>query len=389
MTTHVLIVDERTFNVHLQYLFAGTGAKDKDVDFNNTSSTSLYAGKKSAGENSLVGMMADGSRVRKGDFIVFYVQATHSDGKFYGIFQAKEDGIGIERYTPPAHPAQYLLSELGKNLTFRFKVSPYKVYPEGVTEWEALDEIKHICSPQQMLWSLIYRKLRGNRGNTMITIYEADRLFDLIRKKNNNTQLNIPKNTSLEFQGEKIIVTNTPQQKYTGTLDKVNLLPRMFYKYKNKLAHEAHLQQYITQNIGLGNNSSLDKALGITNSQIEWIGNEVACGVGMQRIDVMISMEKSKDERILMPIELKAVPVTDTTVNQLYRYIDWIEQYYIPNRPSTIQPVLICKAKDNSGTVSNAINSSFNTFNKNGKGRYLNLRFIQYIFDNTGNIVFF
>ena len=130
MTTHVLIVDERTFNVHLKYLFAGTGAKDKDVDFNNTSSTSLYAGKKSAGENSLVGMMADGSRVRKGDFIVFYVQATHSEGKFYGIFQANEDGIGLDRYNPPAHPAQYLLSELGKNLTFRFKVSPYKVYSD-------------------------------------------------------------------------------------------------------------------------------------------------------------------------------------------------------------------------------------------------------------------
>ena len=35
MTTHVFIVDETTFKCHLNYLFAGTGAKDKDVDFNN------------------------------------------------------------------------------------------------------------------------------------------------------------------------------------------------------------------------------------------------------------------------------------------------------------------------------------------------------------------
>lgn len=329
MTTHVLIVDERTFNVHLEYLFAGTGAGFKDVDFNNSSTTSLYAGKKHAGEDGLVGMMADGSRIREGDFIVFYVQASKSEGKFYGIFQATANGIMLERYTP----TQYLLNKLGKNLTFRFMIRPYKVYPEGVTEWEALDEIKYIQAPQQMLWSLIYRKLRANRGNTMITIYESERLFDLIRKKNNNIQLPIPSNASLQYYNGRIVVSNKIRPKYAGRLAPINLLPRMYYKYSKKLAHEAHLQQYITQNIGLGTNKTLDETLGVSNTQIEWIGNEVACGVGMQRIDVMLSLSKSMDERILLPIELKAVPVTNTTVNQLYRYIDWIEQYYISNRP--------------------------------------------------------
>ena len=63
-------------------------------------------------------------------------------------------------------------------------LKPYKVYPKGVSEWEALDEIKNITSPYQMLWSLIYRKLKGNRGNTMITLYESERLISLIRNKN-------------------------------------------------------------------------------------------------------------------------------------------------------------------------------------------------------------
>lgn len=78
---------------------------------------------------------------------------------------------------------QFLKDELKKSLTFRCFIEPCEVYAEGVTEWEALDEIKDIISPNQMLWSLIYRKLKGNRGNTMITMYESDRLINLIRKK--------------------------------------------------------------------------------------------------------------------------------------------------------------------------------------------------------------
>jgi hypothetical protein len=63
------------------------------------------------------------------------------------------------------------------------------IYAKGVTEREALDEIKLIQSPNQILWSLIYRKLKGNRGNTMITIYESERLFKLLRNKNNRQTL--------------------------------------------------------------------------------------------------------------------------------------------------------------------------------------------------------
>lgn len=39
VTTHVFIVDSTTFKLHLEYLFAGTGAKDYVVDFNNTPNT--------------------------------------------------------------------------------------------------------------------------------------------------------------------------------------------------------------------------------------------------------------------------------------------------------------------------------------------------------------
>ena len=35
MRTHVFIVDNNTLKYHLEYMFAGTGAKDFFIDFNN------------------------------------------------------------------------------------------------------------------------------------------------------------------------------------------------------------------------------------------------------------------------------------------------------------------------------------------------------------------
>ncbi len=376
MTTHVFIVDDNTFKYHLEYMFAGTGAKEKSIDFNNSSTTKLYAGSKHAGENSLVGMMADGCRIRKDDLIIFYLveKINVHEGMFFGVFQAVEDGIFLDNFDKN----QFLYEELKKSLTFRLKIKPYEVYEQGVTEWEALDEIKNICSPYQMLWSLIYRKLKGNRGNTMITSYEAKRLISLIRQKNKNKTLN---SNDYTFNGEKIL-KNEFHREYTGRTEKIDILPRLVAKASKQQAFEVHLQTYITQNIGRGTNKSLDKVLDATEN-IDWIGNEVSCGVGMQRIDVMLSKVLNENHKIVMPIELKAVSATLDNMRQLGRYIEWIKQYYVPNLPeSDIQPVLIClKSKNLSDNLKNA----FNHFNQ--ENNVLPLKYIEYEILNN-NLLF-
>ena len=53
MTTHVLIVDEKTFRLHLEYLFVGTGATERAIDFNNCRQSSLHH----STEDVLVGMI--------------------------------------------------------------------------------------------------------------------------------------------------------------------------------------------------------------------------------------------------------------------------------------------------------------------------------------------
>jgi len=387
MTTHVFIVDKTTLKLHLEYLFAGTGAKKRDgkshegylIDFNNSADT-IFAPQT---ENMFVGMIADGGRVRIGDQIIFYLQQSLSEkifeGKFFGIFKATSDWSFLDNYDGQ----QYLNTELNKSLTFRTLIEPYKIYSEGVTEWEALDEIKNMTSPNQMLWSLIYRKLKGNRGNTMITIYEAERLTQLIRNKNNRAELNCrDKALSFDAGEQKIVCLDERQRTYAGRQEVINLLPRLVAKYQAGNSFESHLQAYITKNLGKGTNTGLDESI-LNGAQIEWLGNEVSCGVGMQRIDVMPSVVQ-KEQRTLIPIELKAVEADERNVIQIKRYVDWIEQYYIPNRQSDIQPVLVAKEiTDKQSNAYQRLIDSFNRFNQTNSNRCARLKFIEFDLDNN------
>ncbi|HNQ20152.1 MAG TPA: hypothetical protein PKI46_03715 [Bacteroidales bacterium] len=374
MTTHVFIVDINTFKYHLEYLFAGTGAQDLYIDFNNNSNSSLNY----AIENNLVSMISDSQRIRKGDYIIFYLQQNRAkkvyEGKFYGIFKAKDNHSFLDNNDKN----QFLKQQLNKSLTFRTMIEPYKVYPIGVTEWEALDEIKYIQSPNQMLWSLIYRKLRANRGNTMIKTYESERLIKLIKDKNNSKTLNC-NNLTFDTDKQEIIADNA-KYNYTGRKENVNILPRLINKFSQGKSFEPHLQAYIVQNIGIKTHNNLDNLL-VNNYDIEWIGNEVYCGVGMQKIDIMLSLIK-EDERIIEPIELKSVCATPDIIFQIQRYIDWIEQYYIPNRISDIQPVIISKKISNkqSSNYTQLIN---NLKNLNSKNNILPLNYIEFDINNN------
>ena len=369
-TTHVFIVDTTTFKYHLEYLFAGTGAKEEYIDFNNSPTSTLHYQK----ENNLVGMIADACRVRKDDYVIFYLQQNYSkgvyEGKFYGIFKIKDDFSFLDNNDNE----QFLKEKLGKSLTFRSLIEPYEVYPKGVTEWEALDEIKNVNSPYQMLWSLIYRKLKAKRGNTMITIYESERIFKLIRDKNNKITLN-SKFFSFDTTSQEII--KSPSTLYSGRTEQINLLPRLLQKYKENKSFEVHLQAYLTQNISRKTNPSLDEVL-LKNNNFEWLGNEVYCGVGMQKMDLLLSIPINESKRIIMPIELKSVPASTDNIIQIQRYVDWLEQYYIPNRISDIQPVLISlKTEDKSSQYFEEVINSFENFNKRNPN-CLPIKFVEF-----------
>ena len=364
-TTHVFIVDTNTFKYHLEYMFAGTGAKEHSIDFNNSSTTNLYSGRKSKIEDNLVGMIADLNRIRVGDNVLFYLQQNFSqgikEGKFYGIFKVK-NRIG---FLDNNDANQFLKTQLQKSLTFRILIEPSDVYSEGVTEWEALDEISNIQAPNQMLWSLIYRKLKGNRGNTMITIYEFEKLKQLIRNKNQRITLQ-GNNFTFNIQSQKIESVQHNNQ-YLGRQTNINILPRLINKYSRRLQFETHLQAYILQNLA-GINI-------FQNEVIEWVGNEVSCGVGMQKIDIMLSILRDGN-KVCVPIELKSTEAYLEITKQVQRYVDWLRQYYLPNRPSDLEPIIISRQIQNKTTQNYSdLLQEFNTFNTQNN---LRLRYIEF-----------
>jgi len=86
----------------------------------------------------------------------------------------------------------------------------------------------------------------------------------------------------------------------------------------------------------------------------------------------------------LIPIELKAVEADERNIIQIQRYVDWIEQYYIPNRQSDIQPVLVAKKIANKQTPAyQRLIDSFNRFNQANRNRCECLKFIEFDSENA------
>lgn len=336
--THVFIVNDTTLKYHLEYMFAGTGANCdapflEDSKYQNPRKSE--DGLTAISERNITAMIADVSRVRAGDKIIFYLQASKHEGKFYGVFKA----VGAPFYD--SNDDNYLSSEMGKKLNFRVRIEPYEVYENGVSEHRALDLLDSVKHPSEMCWSLIYRKLKGNRGCTMITDYESDKLIEKIKKENSNTTLN--GNTfSYDFNQEKIISIDETFQ-YKGKAKSLSIQDRLIVKHTRNNAFESHLQSYIVQNCLT---ESLRNLLHIDDKKAVWIGNEVSCGVGMQRIDIATVQEIDKSV-IINIIELKDEEPYDSIINyQLLWYIDWVKNYWCPlyvNKIIKINPIVIAK----------------------------------------------
>lgn len=365
MTTHVFIVNKHTFPIHLQYLFVGTGAKNKDED---------------------IGLLSDIKRVRPGDKVIFYLETSPKDkieGGFYGIFKIKESQpIVFHEYGNQT----YLIDQLHKKLIYRVLIEPEVVYAEGVKEWEALDNLP--IYSQEILWSLIYRKLKGKRGCTPITMEESDRLVNLIKIANNNHSLPFTNNDGFTWniQTQKIEVRNGERILYSGNRNPPpDILQQLIILFNNKKSFETHLQAYFTENIGI--DPHLDQICGDKN-KIIWIGNEVACGVGMQKIDVFTITKDERNNKEFRIIEIKDETIKPDIVRQIFRYVNWVSQYIKGANNSNIQPIVVAlkinRKFKNDGTPTKRwqrISNAFTDFNDKNIAK--DIKYFEYEFQNN------
>ena len=378
MNVHVFVVDATTFKLHLEYMFAGTGAKDKTSPFLNDAEVNYHH----STERNLVGMIADISRVRPGDKIVFYLQATsNNQGMFFGFFKAESTGFFDEN-----DDDNYLIEELGKGLAFRVRISPDYVYPFGITEHEFLDDLSGKAAPYELCWSMIYRKLKGNRGCTMITQYEYEDLKAKLEAKNNG-QILTADNFSFDSSEVKIVSTDEPHT-YMGRMNDLDIQPRLLYKAHRYNAFETHLQALVMQKFDKP--VLKDKILSLDNNSA-WIGNEVSCGVGMQRIDTMI-IEENEREIHLRIVEMKdEEPYNYILDEQLPWYLKWTSQYIIPNlqkcgKEIIIHPCILAKRTENQNMIDRIRNEELIVLNMQN----VNVASTEYIgFDITDTEVVF
>jgi len=310
VTTHVFIVNEQTFPIHLQYQFAGTGARESEQH---------------------IELLADIKRVRPNDKVIFYLEGVG----FYGIFRVAQGAPLV------FNDSTYLGKELGKKLIYRVLIEPDEVYPRYVTEWEALDKLPLYA--QEIIWSLIYRKLKGWRGCTPITIEESERLINKLQAKNYNQTLAMSIDDALTWDSNskeiKVLSGCRRNLQYTGTRAQcMNILSEIIRRSKFKRAYEDYLQAYFTENIGI--DSKLEPICG-KGEEIIWIGNEVFCGVGMQKIDIFTITSDSRENREHRVIELKDEAVTLGVVEQLRRYVNWTHSYIKGAINSNIQPIVV------------------------------------------------
>lgn len=337
---HVFVVNDVTFKYHLEYLFAGTCARQnpdflEDSEYRN--SLNKNDGVTPKQELSICGMIADVSRIRPGDKVIFYLtQTAEHEGMFFGVFAVTGKAFF------DSNKDNYLGHQLAVNLNFRVILSPDIVYAKGVSERDALDSLIGISHPSQMCWSLIYRKLKGKRGCTMITDYEAYRLVNLIKKANNGRKL---KSKCFTYDNELNQITSNEQRNpYIGTKSKLDIKDRMLVKAERQNKYEAHLQAYVLQHI---DKKPLKDLLNIDINVPLWIGNEVSCGVGMQSIDIMTQHCTKKDVYINV-VELKCVEPYDGILDkQLPKYENWILDYISPlyqEKHVHIRPIIIAKS---------------------------------------------
>lgn len=351
--THIFIVNEKTLKIHLEYMFAGTGYANNEPDFIDRYKDTFA----DRVEKTYVSMIADIAKVRVGDKVAFYVTGCK---KLFGFFRICSNPFF------EAKISNYLGDELEKYLPLRVLIEPDEVYANGISELEALDDISNIDHPYEMCWSLIYRKLTGMRGCAFVTDTEYAYLKNKISNANNN-QVLISNDYTYDTENKCIISSNS-HKNYNGNINVLLDIKERLLNVSNSF--EFHLQAYITQNY----DQSISKFLLPNNYISNWIGNEVVCSVGEQRIDVLIISETT-DEFVIRVIELKDEKPKANIINQqMIWYIKWVKQYIVPNMNKSIRiiPTIIagsykinCKGKRDFLDACNNYNSNKPVLNGN------------------------
>jgi hypothetical protein len=273
-------------------------------------------------ERAQASLYADVCRVHMGDELLFYLETPQHDlgregGRFLGVFEVVSE---FPFYEPGG---EYLFEELGMPLVYRLLIRPRDIFREGLTEWQAMDEMTDFRGIHDIPWTLIYRKMTGRRGCTPLLPHEAENIRRMLDLRNAGQRIRAP---HITFDPDQIgLAASDVVEEYAGDTTRFDRIDGYLIHLINETTRkwELHLQAYLMQEIS--RNVALTEQL-FPDVKITWIGNEVYAGAGMQSIDILIYSQNDLNSFIHL-IELKSGTADAEAAAQLNRYIKWLKAH--------------------------------------------------------------
>lgn len=341
MNYHLFIVDEISLKYHLEYMFVGTGKHNTIFD---------------------IELWKDIIRLKVGDKIVFYTQ---NSKKFYGFFEVSSDPFFDDSHylQPNLMPYISIRRNNGQinhiKLQYRALIQPYQVFQKGIDEFDLVDILPQ--SSRDVLWSILYRKLKGARGCSPIFENEFHTIMQKISQINNNQVLNSQYYT---FNNNEI----TPSQNGLQYNGQINIPDIKQYILEDNYT-ESHLHALLISYLNQQPN-------------IQWLGNEVYSGAGMQAMDILTI----DNNNVFNIIEIKKNQIPNNITQQVSKYIYWLKNRFQCFNNNVYQPVVIGKIINGDRMLQYRINEFMNF---NNLQHSLPIVYIEYEINQQNNTIDF
>ena len=297
MNYHLFVVDEESFKEHIRYGFVGTGTSKKTFN---------------------IELWEDIVRLKKNDKVIFYVKQVK---KFYGVFKVASKPF----FCSDAHnlPLSRISINPQKNqsiyLRYRALIGPDGVYQLGIDEFDLIDILPK--KTKDILWSVIYRKLRGQRGCSPLFDFEYKTIVKKIKEINKIDNGTLLKSGPLMFENKEILKSNKSKKYIWSTKNK--------YDIKKDILNDNYSEHYLHAIL-------LDNLPIKIFKNMQWVANELYSGSGMQLVDIM-----SLNNSIFSIIEIKKKEINKNITTQIEKYIKWLKSRLGICNKNKYQPIVL------------------------------------------------
>jgi hypothetical protein len=353
MRAHIFNVDEKTFPVHRDREFCGTGK----IGFSLTNYQQVLDKQRTFSD-----LIADLKGTRPGDLVFFYERRRG----FHGIYQV---------ISPPFFDPQEIFGigefshhKVGADVAFRLPVKCVDYYPEPVPE----DLIFSTPTYERIFWIPFYRKIQGPRGCVTIDPEATRTLLELLIKLNGPPQEKEfhPFYYDPDFDAVEIPFASDSINIGSDEIGPFIQFPQLQLLNlpltpKKPVPLEAHLRDWLVSHLDNPSQPDLRRLFGPI-SHIEWFANNVPFHVSQRHIDLLVYHKTPLGELIdpalryrYSVVELKRDQSKPEDVDQLMGYVKWVANRLADGEADIVHPYIIAQDFQKE-TISRASSIKFN-----------------------------